>query len=241
MANLQRDDRQLIENQIREMDGIVRQINLMRSTLERRMRRMQRSTSPAPRQRQPRVPNAPRANRVREPVEMEVEPINLEEVLNQVEQPDVMDIVEPVNRYSEEYVQQALQMVINGQIHFHEMSIALQRQVIEILVPEEMPGYMQPEPVRVRLPKQKSVALKKTDVTLPMTNPCPICYEPYTQIQSCLLNCQHHMCKDCIQQWTTSQSNLGHEINCPLCREKTTLVTGYRERAKRGAKSVVDV
>jgi hypothetical protein len=247
MASLQRDDRQLIENQIREMDGIIRQINLMRSTLQRRLRRMhsQRSGSPQPRQRQPRVPDAPRANRVREPEEIDmdiVEPINLEELLNQVEQPEAMDIVEPVNPpdvfvYPDAYVNQALQMVINGQIHFHEMPDALQRQLIGMIVPEEMAVHMQPEPVRrVRLPKQKSVALKKTDVTLPMTHPCPICYESYTQVQSCLLNCQHHMCKDCIQQWTTSQSALGHEINCPLCREKTTLVTGYRERAKRSVK-----
>ena len=267
MANLQRDDRQLIENQVRELNSMIRQMSLMSSTLERRLRRMQsqRAGSPQPRQRQQRVPDAPRANRVREPEEMDiVEPINLEELMNLVEQPEAMDIVEPVNPpnssgdrrspselvmqrlsaplpdvfvYPDAYVNQALQMVINGQIHFHEMHDALQRQLIGMIVPEEMAVYMQPEPVRrVRLPKQKSVALKKTDVTLPMTNPCPICYESYTQIQSCLLNCQHHMCKDCIQQWTTSQSAQGHEINCPLCREKTTLVTGYRERAKRSVK-----
>jgi hypothetical protein len=247
MASLQRDDRQLIENQVRELNGMIRQMSLMASTLERRLRRMQsqRSGSPQPRQRQPRAPDAPRANRVREPEEIDmdiVEPINLEELMNLVEQPEAMDIVEPVNPpdvfvYPDAYVNQALQMVINGQIHFHEMPDALQRQLIGIIVPEEIAVYMQPEPVRrVRLPKQKSVALKKTDVTHPMTNPCPICYESYTQVQSCLLNCQHHMCKDCIQQWTTSQSALGHDINCPLCREKTTLVTGYRERAKRSVK-----
>ena len=244
MANLARDDRQLIENHIRELDGIMRQITFMRSTMNRRLRRMQsqRSGSPQPRQRQPRIPDAPRANRVREPLERLVaEPINLEEAMNQVEQPAEIEVVEPVNLqnahvYSEEYVTRVIQMIVNQQIRFDEMPDSLQNHVIELLVPNEIPGYIQ-EPVRrVRLPKQKSIALKKTDVTLPMTNPCPICYEPYTQIQSCLLNCQHHMCKDCIQQWTTSQSNLGHDINCPMCRNKTTLITVYRERAKRSVK-----
>jgi hypothetical protein len=237
MTSLQRDDRQLIENQLRELNGMMRQMSLMASTLDRRLRRMQRTTSPLPRRRvQPRVPDAPRANRVREPVELRFEPINLEEVMNQVEQP--MEIVEPVNPinyvYPDVYIQQVMLMLANGQIHFHEMPENLQRQMIEMVGHEEIQ-----QPVRrVRLPKQKSVALKKTDVTLPMTNPCPICYEPYTQIQSCLLNCQHHMCKDCIQQWTTSQSAQGHEINCPLCRVKTTTVIEYRERAKRSVKSV---
>lgn len=254
MTSLQRDDRQLIENQVRELDGMIRQMTFMRSTLDRRLRRMQRSSSPAPRQHGvQRIPDAPRANRVREPVEMHFEPINLEDVMNQEEPPGAMDIVEPVNEveqpvemqvdnpqeghvYSMEYVNQVINMIINHQIHFEEMPESLQRQVIEILMPEEIPGYMEQPVRRVRLPKQKSVALKKTDVTLPMTNPCPICYEPYTKIQSCLLNCQHHMCKDCIQQWTTSQSAQGHDINCPMCRVKTTTVIGYRERAKRGVK-----
>ena len=241
MANLQRDDRQLLENQVRELNSMIRQMSLMASTLDRRLRRMnsQRAGSPPrARQVQPRVPDAPIANRVREPVEIQIDPINLEEVMNQVEQPEVMEVVEPVNPqeahvYSIEYVNQVIRMMINHQILFEEMPESLQRQVMEIL---DMPDDMEQPVRRVRLPKQKSVALKKTDVTLPMTNPCPICYESYTQIQSCLLNCQHHMCKDCIQQWTTSQSAQGHEINCPLCREKTTLVTGYRERAKRSVK-----
>jgi len=262
MSSLQREDRQLLENQVRGIDDMIRQMQLMRSTLDRRIRRMnsQRAGSP-PRARQPRqpqVPNAPRANRVREPAnssgdsvayrvssegglqpplpeEIQMEPMDLEEAMNQVENP-------PPNQdnhvYDANYVQTILQMILNGQLHFHEIPHNLQIQISELYNDhaEEIHPPVQREVRRVKLPKLVIAALNKNDVSLPMSQPCPVCMESYTKIQSRELNCQHHMCTDCMDKWQTSQCTQGHDINCPLCRVKTTCIVGYRERAKRTTK-----
>jgi len=55
---------------------------------------------------------------------------------------------------------------------------------------------------------------------------CSICLE-YINIEDykkkpndlIFLNCSHVFHTDCIQSWTSSQVEVGREVNCPLCRD----------------------
>ena len=144
--------------------------------------------------------------------------------------------------YTEEYVRRVYQLCLNGHVNINEISGTLQQLIYTILEDEhenEQPAPA-PAPVRpTRLPKQKVSVLKKTEVSVPMESPCPICYESYTQIQSCQFNCQHTTCVGCMQKWTASQSTQGQCISCPMCRENIKMVVTYRERKSRNGMDVV--
>ena len=43
---------------------------------------------------------------------------------------------------------------------------------------------------------------------------CTICYNDLINTNTCITNCSHSFCKDCLHQWF----NRG-KLSCPLCRE----------------------
>ena len=49
---------------------------------------------------------------------------------------------------------------------------------------------------------------------------CPICTEVYTDPR--ILPCVHMFCFKCIERWSKYKKP-GHQVACPLCREKFTV------------------
>jgi len=53
----------------------------------------------------------------------------------------------------------------------------------------------------------------KTDIQ------CSICIEDITKKKTLVLDCGHAFCKTCIQTWIKTQSSIGQQIECPMCRQ----------------------
>lgn len=83
------------------------------------------------------------------------------------------------------------------------------------------------EPI-VRHRRHVSRALTKREMDVVMPEPCGICYDTYTKLNSVSTCCGHSFCKDCF----TSHENAtrSQPITCPLCRKMKPIVTEYRGR-----------
>lgn len=216
---MDRTDRLLLEHQINDLDGMIRQMTNMRSVLVRRTRRMLNATASAP----ARATNPRPAPRV--PPVAPVPPVpsrdfniggvnfNLNEMQNYAENPDVNgDVVRALLRLFDEEEDNDI--------------------FVDYPVPAAHDQYPPSVPVTVLKPKQKVLVLKKTDLPRNMDDPCSICQESYKKIDNVKSNCGHDCCKDCMTKWVEAQHVARKRATCPICREQLTLLTGFRERAK---------
>ena len=235
---MDRTDRLLLEHQINDLDGMIRQMTNMRSVLVRRTRRMLNATASAP-ARVATVPSprpAPRVAAVAASVPLPVPPVpavpsrefniggvnfNLNEMQNYAENPDVNgDVVRALLRLFDDEE--------DNEIFVDYPGPALHNQYVPPSVP-----------VTVLKPKQKIIVLKKADLPRNMDDPCSICQESYKKIDNVKSNCGHDCCKDCMTKWVEAQHVARKRATCPICREQLTLLTGFRERAKPRRKPMV--
>ena len=75
-------------------------------------------------------------------------------------------------------------------------------------------------------PPRKDVirALSKAQQLITFADPCSICLNPHTKIDSAITNCGHVFGKNCLQIWTNRNNT------CPQCRTYCSLVTTFRPR-----------
>ena len=82
-----------------------------------------------------------------------------------------------------------------------------------------------------RCPARKIVALKKTELNQTVDEPCCICMEEYTRINSVITSCGHAFCKGCYDQVEqTGLASATRKVCCPICRERKPKITEYRAR-----------
>lgn len=102
--------------------------------------------------------------------------------------------------------------------------------------PGPPPGYdVSAEVERVRIPIRRrrhvSRAIPKRELDVVIPEPCSICYEPYTKVNSVSTCCGHSFCKDC---FVTHENTIRDQpISCPLCRKLKPTITEYRARARK--------
>jgi hypothetical protein len=95
---------------------------------------------------------------------------------------------------------------------------------------------------RIRTGIRKITALKKTEVNQLMPEPCCICMEEYTRVQSVTTSCSHTFCKTCYDEHErTAHVTLHKAVRCPICRTRKPKVTEYRARASRVAVAHLNV
>lgn len=95
---------------------------------------------------------------------------------------------------------------------------------------------------RIRTGIRKITALKKTEVNQLMPEPCCICMDEYTRVQSVVTSCSHTFCKTCYDEHErTAHVTLHKAVRCPICRTRKPKVTEYRARASRVAVAHLDV
>jgi hypothetical protein len=245
---MERSDRLLLEHQINDLDGMIRQMTNMRSVLVRRTHRMLNATASAPARihvpsSRPRVAtfgslrasaSVPRP--VARPAPAPVPPV-----------PSVpLPVVNRefniggVNFNLNEMQNFAENPDVNGDVVRALLRMFDEEADDEIFVDYPAPAahdqYVPPSvPVPVApilKPKQKVLVLKKADLPRNMDDPCSICQESYKKIDNVKSNCGHNCCKDCMNRWVEAQHVARKRATCPMCREQLTLLTGFRERAK---------
>ena len=215
---MDRTDRLLLEYQINDLDGMIRQMTNMRSVLVRRTQRM--LASPAPR-----LPGRP-SNATRQV-----------HIVEQID-PNLMEHWQ--NNANEENVNHNVAMAL---IRLFDDEVDDEIRRVQQYVPPPVPYPRAPPVPTVRIvskPKQKVSVIKQADLARTMPDPCSICQENYTKLESVTTNCGHGCCKGCMTQWLETKHNSGQNATCPMCRVKVTMVTGYRERAKAVRKIVVE-
>ena len=215
---MDRTDRLLLEHQINNLDGMIRQMTNMRSVLVRRTRRMLASPAPG----RPRLPG--RAASV---------PSNATHQAHIIEQIDPNLMEHWGNNVNEENVNHD---VARALVRLFDDEADDENRRVQQNVP---PPVHYPFVRRVSKPKQKVSVIKRADLTRTMPDLCSICQENYTKLESVTANCGHGCCKGCMTQWLETKHNSGQNATCPMCRVKVTMVTGYRERAKSVRKVAV--
>ena len=82
-----------------------------------------------------------------------------------------------------------------------------------------------------RRPARKSVAVKKMDLPKKMDDPCCICMDEYTRVNSVTTSCGHAFCKGCYDQHEeTGLASPTRKVCCPICRSINPKITEYRAR-----------
>ena len=82
-----------------------------------------------------------------------------------------------------------------------------------------------------RKPARKSVALKKMELVKTVDDPCCICMEKYTRVNSVTTSCGHSFCKSCYDRVEqTGLASHTRKVCCPICREGNPKITEYRAR-----------
>lgn len=212
---MDRTDRLLLEHQINDLDGMIRQMTNMRSVLVRRTNRM----VALPTNSAPRLPGRP-SNASRQA-----------HIIEQID-PDLMDHWR--NNANEENINNNVAMALIRMFDDEDEDVEDENPIVpnaHQFVPQV------PFVGIISKPKQKVSVIKKADLIRNMPEPCFICQENYTKLESLTANCGHGCCKGCMTQWLETK----HNATCPLCRVKVTTITGYRERAKPRRKvTVVD-
>lgn len=245
---MDRTDRLLLEHQINDLDGMIRQMTNMRSVLVRRTRRMLNGTASAPtrvaavpRPVAPRVAAVPSSRpsrsdppvpsrsdtNVAPPAEFNIGGVNfnLNEMQNYAENPDVNgDVVRALLRMFDDEAGNEIFVDYPGPV--------VHNQYVPPTDPVPVPS------IRVLKPKEKVVVIKKADLGKNMIDACSICQEFYKKIDNVVSNCGHNCCKDCMTKWVEAQHVARKRATCPMCREQLTLLTGCRERAKPRRKPV---
>ena len=226
---MDRTDRLLLEHQINDLDGMIRQMTNMRSVLVRRTNRMLASAPPRLPGRAASVPSS--ATRQAH-------------IIEQID-PDLMDHWQ--NNANEDNVNQD---VARALIRLFDDEADDEIRRVQQYVPPSVPysrAHVNHDPLPVLYPfvrivskpKQKISVIKKADLVRTMPEPCSICQESYTKLMSVTANCGHGCCKGCMTQWLDTKYAAGQNATCPMCRVKVTMVTGYRERAKPHRKVAV--
>jgi len=70
----------------------------------------------------------------------------------------------------------------------------------------------------------KTKALKKSVAESPIDTECSICFEIPKTVDSCVTNCGHKFCKECLDNWTIHHK----KSECPNCRSGLTCVNTFR-------------
>ena len=254
---MDRTDRLLLEHQINDLDGMIRQMTNMRSVLVRRTNRMLASAPP----RLPGRASMSSASVARPHRDLwspnghsnpglpgEARPswsTNATRQAHIIEQidPDLME--HWGNNVNEENVNHDVAMAL-VRMFDDEADDEIRRVQQYVPPPPRSPVNSVPLPVLypfvriVSKPKQKISVIKKADLVRTMPEPCSICQESYTKLMSVTANCGHGCCKGCMTQWLETKYNSGQNATCPMCRVQVTMVTGYRERAKPQRKVEVE-
>jgi hypothetical protein len=228
---MDRTDRLLLEQQIRNLDGIQRTIVDMRSVLVRRMRRIVPAPAPVP------VPAA----------------INLIDAFRLAESDDETDIDDDDEWFEGGVARQRELAAIQLRADPEDRNAGLmqflglpldepQYQAARMRVREQTRQQLRnqaqamtrqriAEQARLSLPKTKSTVIKKQLLDQPLENVCGICLETHTKIESVVCNCTHEFGQRCLTTWIDTNQKNHREITCPSCRQRLTLVTSFRARA----------
>jgi hypothetical protein len=98
----------------------------------------------------------------------------------------------------------------------------------------EQPAAQPEQPVvlpPLRHRKHKSRACSQAELAVQITDPCAICYEGYTKLNSVTTSCGHSFCKDCYTAHENTRNNqTAKAVVCPICRADNPQVTEYRAR-----------
>ena len=135
-------------------------------------------------------------------------------------------------------IQQTQQPVhtIEAPVHTIEAPVHPIDQVTPIAIDNDVVLLTEAANRRIRTGIRKITALKKTEVNQPMPEPCCICMEEYTRVQSVTTSCSHTFCKTCYDEHErTAHVTLHKAVCCPICRTRKPKVTEYRARASRVA------
>ena len=91
------------------------------------------------------------------------------------------------------------------------------------------------EPVyRRRALARKTLVLKPSEMDIILPDPCSICMDMYTKINSVGTSCTHTFCKSCFDAYEASCfAKNDPAVACPLCRAFNPRITEFRARKPR--------
>jgi Ring finger domain len=86
------------------------------------------------------------------------------------------------------------------------------------------------QPVRIRIPKLKTRAIKAAEINLPISDNCAICQETHVKSDSIETSCGHQFGQACFLGWVETKLNNRQDLCCPLCMHKNPTYHGFRAR-----------
>jgi hypothetical protein len=244
---MERNDRRLLEDQIYNIEMIMNQMTLMRSTLVRRVARMNRErrqdagpvvpAGPAVRRGNGRGRGRPR----REPIVIEDDP---------APPPQIRAVIEDEHNHQHEHVPMEIVDDFDERAqHFADQEFADLLMVIDnVLVQEEMMEYNDENVVpyggrvrRIRPPTIKLKVIKRCELEKTMEEACTVCCNDYQKKDAITPECNHDICRTCFDTWQQTKLQNGESVTCPICRILIKKAVGYRERAARTARAAAVV
>ena len=222
---MNRTDRILLEDHVRQLDVMMRNITDMRSVLTRRIRRLE--TAPiAP------VATAVRRRRATRDDVPEITPV-IAQVVTPIVTQDVQ--VLPVVRHT--------QNDINWLARTGLPNIAGLPNVTG-LPPVPLPPVPLPRDPLIAISRHKdfkiinkTITLKNADLEIKLPEACGICLDVHLKLDSVTCDCNHSFGTTCFNEWKNVCMRNYKITNCPTCRSNIKNITTYRKRAVGGPRA----
>lgn len=217
---MDRTDRLFLERQVRGIDDAMRTFADMRSTLLRRIRRMEaaqpgvrravvRAASPPP---SPAVSDLRARLQVRQAANLQVR-----QAVNQTEANRVVIVVDDL-------IDEPLPIRRTQATTFQGTATANQRP--------RAPVNRISDTIRT-----KSKMIRKSELESMTEDTCGICLSHHVRVDSVECNCRHTFGQECLNHWKRTCLARNTLTTCPTCRETIKTLTTFRQRASATKKS----
>lgn len=233
---MNRQDRILLDTQVRQLDDMILNMTRMRSVLVRRASRLvsETTTIRVPRVRRPLTETEQAA--ARSEAEYAATTARLDAELAQAEvarsEPRVARTVEP----------RPVEPRPIEPVRPRQTSLEFLRQRRER---RELRQQEEARKQRERLLKMKNITkiLKKSEFESVLPDVCGICLENHKMKETVLCSCNHVFGEECYNRWKNNCVNNGKFVSCPTCRVEVKQITTYKQRAEyvRKVKEVKEV
>ena len=231
---MNRQDRILLDTQVRQLDEMILNMTRMRSVLVRRASRIVSETTTI------------RVRRVRRPL-TETEQAAARSEADYVEATARLDaeLAQAEAARLEERVVRTVEIVAPRPVE----PVRPRQTPLEFLQQRrerrELRQQEEARKQRERLLEMKNITkiLKKSEFESVLPDVCGICLENHKMKETVLCSCNHVFGEECYNRWKNNCVNNGKFVSCPTCRVEVTQITTYKQRAEyvRKVKEVKEV
>ena len=245
---MDRTDRILLENHVRQLDMMTRTIIDMRSVITRRIRRLE--SLPVETTRNRNVTN--RRRTTIPPIETLSIPSSSPEFIVSVSS----TLQEPINLVEETIsspltsaTPPLLQTLSSSTPEFSVSATSATPPLLQTL-PRLQSARSELSWIERRMLNQnfnnvtvrknrkkkiltKTVALKKKDINSILPDVCGICLDNHEKIDSLTLECKHDFGVPCFNGWKNTCIANSKTLNCPSCRVEVKKIVNYRARVSK--------